>query len=159
MISIEGNIVNIGGTNRGRVEIGDDGIIISVGPETGKADIVLGEELIFPGFVDLHVHARECADHSQDYKEDFVTAGEAAINGGVVAFADMPNNPVPPVDDKSYGGKYQLTKKCAADVLLYAGTGSKTAPFSSGVILRSAADEGSQIRKEILPLRMHSGSE
>ena len=55
--------------------------------------------------MDLHVHARECTDHSQDYKEDFETAGEAAVNGGVVAFMEMPNNPMPPIDDQSYREK------------------------------------------------------
>ncbi len=129
MLSIEGNIVNIDKTSRGRIEIGNDGLISKVEAATGKADIVLKDELIFSGFIDLHVHARECADHSWDYKEDFTTAGAAAINGGVVAFADMPNNPVPPVDGKSYADKYQLAKKCAVDVLLYAGISPKTEPF------------------------------
>ena len=129
MLTIEGSIVNLDKVSRGRIEIGQDGIIQSVGKETGKADVVLGDELIFPGFIDLHVHARECANHAWDYKEDFTTSGKAAINGGVVAFADMPNNPVPPVDEKSFADKYQLAQKSAADVVLYAGIGPKTEPF------------------------------
>ncbi len=133
MLSIEGQIVNIDGVARGRVEIGNDGIISAVGKETGQADVVLKDELIFPGFVDAHVHARECANHSQDYKEDFVSAAAAAINGGVVAFADMPNNPVPPVDEKSYADKYQLSKKSAVDVVLYAGIGPRTSPLARKV--------------------------
>jgi len=100
MFSIEGIIVNTDGQKRGRIEIDrNTGLIARVGEPMGGANVVLKDELIFPGFVDIHVHARECADHSQDYKEDFKTAGEAAINGGVVAFMEMPNNPVPPVDD------------------------------------------------------------
>ncbi len=133
MLTIEGNIVNIDGVKRGRVEIADDGLISSVGLPTGKADIVLKDELIFPGFLDLHVHARECADHSWDYKEDFISAGEAAINGGVVAFADMPNNPVPPIDDLSYETKQELTKKTPVDVLLYAGTNLSSNPLKKKV--------------------------
>ena len=133
MLTIEGNIVNIDKTERGRIEIGDDGLILAVGNETRKADIVLNDELIFPGFIDLHVHARECADHSWDYKEDFVTAGQAAINGGVVAFADMPNNPVPPLDDASYNGKAELTKKSPVDILLYAGITPTSNPLSQTV--------------------------
>jgi len=136
MISIEGNIVNIDKTFRGRIEIGSDGLISAVGQQTGNADLVLKDELIFPGFIDLHVHARECANHSQDYKEDFVTAGQAAINGGVVAFADMPNNPVPPVDDESYAEKLSLTKKSAVEILLYAGIGPNTRPLRSAPIHR-----------------------
>ena len=133
MISIEGNIVNVDSHSRGRIEIGDDGLILSVGEATGKANVILKDELIFPGFIDVHVHARECADHSQDYKEDFVSAGAAAVNGGVVAFADMPNNSVPPVDEKSYEEKGQLAKKSAVDVLLYAGIGPKTFPLAKKV--------------------------
>ena len=130
MFSIEGNTINIDGQKRKRVEIGNDGLISRVGNPTGKADVVLKDELIFPGFIDLHVHARECSDHSWDYKEDFTTAGQAAINGGVVAFADMPNNPLPPVDDKSYADKYLLAQKCPVDVLLYAGIGPWTQPLA-----------------------------
>src|SRR3989338_6114653 len=102
MLSIEGNIIKNNKTFRGRIEIDESGIINKIGSPTGEADFVFKEELIFPGFVDLHVHARDCADHSKDYKEDFISAGGAAINGGVVAFAEMPNNPVPPIDNASY---------------------------------------------------------
>jgi len=130
MLSIEGQLVQPDGTKRGRVEIDDKGIITSVGPETGTADIILKDELIFPGFIDVHIHARECSDHSQDYKEDFKSAGEAAINGGVVAFADMPNNPVAPIDEQSYAEKFELTKNCPIEVVLYGGIGPKTAPFT-----------------------------
>ena len=134
MFTIEGQIVNIDAISRGRIEIDPaTGLIVKVGEPTGKADIVLDQELIFPGFVDLHVHARECAAHSQDYKEDFTTAGQAAINGGVVAFAEMPNNTTPPVDDASYEEKLLLAKKSSAEVVLYAGLGPATKPLAKKV--------------------------
>ncbi|MDE2312240.1 MAG: dihydroorotase [Patescibacteria group bacterium] len=130
MFSIEGQIVSQGEVARRRVEIGPNGLIGAVTEPTGLADLVLDHELVFPGFIDLHVHARECVDHSQDYKEDFTTAGAAAVNGGVVAFADMPNNPAPPVDESSLAGKYRLVQKSAAQVLLYAGIGPGTRPLT-----------------------------
>ena len=134
MFSIEGIIVNTDGQKRGRIEIDrNTGLIARVGEPMGGANVVLKDELIFPGFVDIHVHARECADHSQDYKEDFKTAGEAAINGGVVAFMEMPNNPVPPVDDKSYAKKKVLTRKSPVEVVLYAGIGQNTGPLTEYV--------------------------
>lgn len=126
MLKIEGNIVYSNKISRGRIEIGDDGIITKVAEPIGEADVLLKDELIFPGFIDLHVHAREDMSHTQEYKEDFTTAGEAGINGGVVAFADMPNNVMPPVDDISYDEKNELAKKCPITVLLYAGIGSHT---------------------------------
>src|SRR3989338_7902625 len=100
MLTLEGNIVTKDKVFRGRMEIDQSGTISKIGSPTGVADFVFKEELIFPGFIDLHVHAREDVSHQDDYKEDFTTAGEAAINGGVVAFADMPNNPIPPVAEQ-----------------------------------------------------------
>lgn len=157
MLTIEGTIVNIDSQSRGRIEIGNDGLISSVGKETGNADVVLKDELIFPGFIDLHVHARECVDHSWDYKEDFTTAGAAAINGGVVAFADMPNNPVPPLDDKTYDEKYQLTKKSAVDILLYAGITPSSNPLKQKVpykvyMTKSTGDLFFQSREQLEPV-------
>ena len=132
MLSIEGIIANTG--EKKRIEINTKtGLFSKISEPTGMADVILNDELIFPGFIDLHVHARECTDHSQDYKEDFKTASEAAINGGVVAFMEMPNNPTPPIDNKSYKNKKELTKKSAVEVVLYAGIGEKTKPLSFSV--------------------------
>lgn len=133
MTTIEGIIVNSSEQIRKRIEVDDAGVIIKVAEPTGEADIVLKDELIFPGFIDLHVHAREDASGTQIYKEDFKTAGEAAINGGVVAFAEMPNNPIPPVDDESYNTKKELTKKSDVEIILYAGIGTQTNPLTQNV--------------------------
>ncbi len=134
MISIEGNIINIEGIKRQRVEVDEvSGLITKVTEPTGAADHIFKDELIFPGFIDLHVHAREDASHTQDYKEDFQSAGEAAINGGVVAFADMPNNPIPPIDDKSYKIKKELAQKSPVEVLLYAAISADSQPLTSNV--------------------------
>lgn len=135
MLSVEGNIVNKDGVRMGRIEIDQkSGLIVKVSNPTGKADLILNtNELIFPGFIDLHVHAREDISHSQEYKEDFISAGLAAINGGVVAFLDMPNNIVPPIDDESYEEKNNLTKKSSVDILPYAGIGPNTKPLNKKV--------------------------
>ena len=133
MLALEGNIVNKNKVFRGRIEIDEDGTISKIGSPTGSADFIFKDELIFPGFIDLHVHAREDVSHKQDYKEDFLSASEAAISGGVVSFADMPNNFIPPVDDASYEAKNVLTKKSLVPVLLYAGIGPQTEPLQKRV--------------------------
>lgn len=133
MTSIEGIIVNNGDQTRKRIEIDESGIISRVAEPTGVADLVLRDELIFPGFIDLHVHAREDASGTQTYKEDFQTAGEASINGGVVAFAEMPNNPVAPINDETYNAKKELTHKSEVEVLLYAAVGENTNPLNKKV--------------------------
>ncbi len=134
MFSIEGTIISDTGKLRRRIEIDQQsGQITTVGEPTGTADVVLNDELVFPGFIDLHVHAREDASHTQEYKEDFKTAGLAAINGGVVAFAEMPNNPIPPVDETLYEEKRALTEKSSVPILLYAAIGPGTKPLSKKV--------------------------
>lgn len=75
--------------------------------------------LIFPGFIDIHVHMRE---PGWERKEDFRTGSEAAIHGGVTTVADMPNNPTPAVGVKEIREKLELVrKKAKVDVKLYAG--------------------------------------
>lgn len=130
-MKIEGKIVNSKGVNRKCIEIDvKNGLISNVSEPNKGADIILNDELIFPGFIDIHTHCRECTDHREDYKEDFKTAGEAGINGGVVAIADMPNNPTPPIDDISYEEKKSLASRSPIDVILYAGIGPNTKPLS-----------------------------
>jgi dihydroorotase len=107
------------------------GLITRVAPGemTGQADLVAMDALIFPGFGDVHVHAREDAGGTQAYKEDFKTCSEAALNGGVAFMADMPNNPEAPVDDAGYAAKEKLTRRALVDVVLYAGIGPGTVPL------------------------------
>jgi len=47
--------------------------------------------------------------------------------------ADMPNNPVAPIDDKSYAIKEILAKKSAVHITLYAGIGPQTKPLERHV--------------------------
>lgn len=131
---IEGQIVNIDGESNAAIEINlETGLIENIGPASGKSDIDTSGCLIFPGFGDLHVHAREDSGGTQNYKEDFHSMSEAAIAGGVVHVADMPNNPIAPVDDEKYSAKKELTKKSLVDVTLYAGIGPNTLPLNARV--------------------------
>lgn len=91
------------------------------------------ECLAFAGMGDIHIHAREDVSGKNCYKEDFQTASAAAINGGVTHVADMPNNPIPPIDDASYRGKLALTERSQVSMLLYAGIGPGTRPLSRPV--------------------------
>ncbi len=130
MFTIEGNVVLPGETRRRRVEIDTkSGLIARVGEPTGEADLVTGN-LVFPSFGDIHVHAREDASGKQTYKEDFLTASAAAIHGGVAFIADMPNNPVAPVDDERWRAKAGLVRKADIEVVLYAAIAPGTSPLS-----------------------------
>ncbi|MFN0197143.1 MAG: amidohydrolase family protein [Planctomycetaceae bacterium] len=110
--------------------------ICDVGPHLGKPDYEYGPEcLIFAGMGDIHIHARDDASGEEAYKEDLATASQAAIHGGVVHVADMPNNPRAPVDDVSYAEKQEVlaNRRVPIDVTLYAGIGPGTRPLSKPV--------------------------
>src|SRR5665213_871400 len=103
MLRVEGRIVNHDAEFEGAVEIDTEtGLIARVGPKEGRSDIDAGSCLIFPGFGDLHIHARENMSGTQTYKEDFLSASAAAIHGGVTHIADMPNKQIAPIEDRSY---------------------------------------------------------
>jgi dihydroorotase len=130
MLRVEGKIVNHDREFFGSIEIDTvSGLIVSVGAMTGESDLDVGKCLIFPGFGDIHIHAREDVSQTQSYKEDFASVSAAAIHGGVTHVADMPNNPVAPVDDGKYVAKEALAEKAAVHVTLYAGIGPGTDPL------------------------------
>ena len=97
--------------------------------------------LLFPGFIDIHVHAREYPRPSRSdsqatakweaacRKETFRTAGEAAINGGVTLFAAMPNDPVPPDNADAYREKQQIATSSPCPVIMFAAITEASEPW------------------------------
>jgi dihydroorotase len=135
MSSISGIFVTHEKIFKGRVNYNlETGLITEVHEGKFPANLEFGDEcFIFPGFGDIHVHAREDVSEKDTYKEDFLSASKAALNGGVVHIADMPNNPIPPIDDESYTKKEELTYKSPIHITLYAGIGPSTKPLSRNV--------------------------
>ena len=95
--------------------------------------------LLFAGMGDIHIHAREDVSQKNCYKEDFLSARAAARNGGLCHCGDMPNNPVPPVNDETYGAKLRLAEKAGGEIWIYAGIGPGTSPLSWPVAMRPDA--------------------
>ncbi len=78
--------------------------------------------LIFPGFIDLHVHLREDSSHQWDYKEDFRTGTMAALHGGVTTVVDMPNTPLPGITADRIRAKKALARSQGLiDIRFYGG--------------------------------------
>ncbi len=132
---VEGLLADIDGVRHGQVLI-EDGIIRAVGADLGKPQHVFGDDcLIFAGMGDIHIHAREDVTGRDNDKETFATAAAAALHGGVVHVADMPNNPAAPVDDASYAAKegLLLSQHLPVAFTLYAGIGPGTRPLTREV--------------------------
>ncbi|MEX1232229.1 MAG: amidohydrolase family protein [Planctomycetaceae bacterium] len=132
---IAGQLVNAEQVAAGQLRIEGE-TIVEAGRDLGAPDVTFGDDcLIFAGMGDIHIHARDDASGEENYKEDLLTAGQAAVHGGVVHVADMPNNPRAPVDDRSYAEKQQVLagRNVPIDVTLYAGIGPGTRPLSKPV--------------------------
>ena len=116
---LEGRVVTPSGLQDTELGV-SDGLIAQVGHGLrGSRRIKTERCLIFPGFVDMHVHLRE---PGWEYKEDFRTGTEAAAHGGVTTVVDMPNNPAPTTTRAALELKSQLAgEKAVVDVKFYGG--------------------------------------
>ena len=134
-VVIEGNLVSSSGVNYSQVEFcPSSGKILKVGKDLTKTpDFKFDNNstYVFPGMIDVHVHAREDSSGNFVYKEDFSSVSSAAINGGVTVICDMPNNHNPPIDLESYQQKEELVKNSDAliTIYLYAAIGKETDPI------------------------------
>ncbi len=119
-------------------------ILIESGVITSVAETVAAggdSVLIFPGFIDIHVHAREypLPDNADSQakarweaacrKETFADAGRAAINGGVTLYAAMPNDPVPPSNSFVYEAKAHLALSSPCPVIPFAAITGESEPW------------------------------
>jgi dihydroorotase len=132
---IEGLLADIDGVRPGQVAL-EEGLIAAVGKDLGKADHAFGDScLIFAGMGDIHIHAREDVTGKETHKETFASAAAAALQGGVVHVADMPNNPAAPIDEASYAAKEDLLRRANLPITftLYAGIGPGTHPLARRV--------------------------
>jgi dihydroorotase (multifunctional complex type) len=75
--------------------------------------------LIFPGLIDVHIHARE---PGATHKEDWHSATCAAVAGGVTTVFAMPNTSPPVIDAPSFAHALALAqRKAVCDFGLYLG--------------------------------------
>ena len=128
---IQGRLADIDGVRSGQILI-ENGTIAAVGPNLGMPQCSFSEScLIFAGMGDIHIHAREDITGREMHKETFASASAAALHGGVVHVADMPNNPAAPIDEASYAAKETLLREQHLPVVftLYAGIGPGTRPL------------------------------
>ncbi len=116
---------------------------IKINNKTGLIeDVIEGEELnadyvynqdnlIFAGMGDIHIHAREDQTGEQKYKEDYETAGNAALNGGCVHVSAMPNTPKPLTTEKDFDWHRKRIADLAhpVSILNYIGIDRKTKPI------------------------------
>jgi allantoinase len=79
--------------------VAEDGLIRELAEPgrggTADLEVQAGGLLVFPGFIDPHVHSR---DPGLTEKEDFEHSTRAAAAGGVTTICEMPNT-VPPLTD------------------------------------------------------------
>ena len=117
---VEGRVVAPGGIDEVQVGV-SEGVIREIRRQglRGARTIRARGCLVFPGFIDGHVHLRE---PGWEYKEDFASGTAAAVHGGVTTVVDMPNNPVPATTRETLAKKRRLADaKGHVDVRLHGG--------------------------------------
>lgn len=114
---LEGRIADLDSVYESRIGV-DDGEITEIAPDArGKKILHLENELIFPGFIDTHVHLRI---PGEEHKEDFHTGSLAAIRGGVTLVMDMPNTKPPVTTEEIVRQKRnRANKEGLVDIRLY----------------------------------------
>ncbi len=120
---IEGRFVTLDGVKSGYIGIDGDRISeVSLSAIKGKNKKRFAQEcLIFPGFIDIHVHLREDESRKWVHKEDFKTGSLAAINGGVTRVVDMPNTPATGTTRERIENKIERARKAKIPVQFYGG--------------------------------------
>ena len=132
---LEGRVVTLDGVLEAEIGVAD-GLVREIGRGLRGSRRVRAEGcLIFPGFVDIHVHLRE---PGWERKEDFRTGSSAAVHGGVTTMVDMPNNPTPTTTPEALEAKAGLARKSQVQVRFHGGIPPRRpedlAKISSGVV-------------------------
>jgi dihydroorotase len=132
-IIIEGRFVNSDEIFDGQIEIErETGVILRKEPYiTNPAFIFSKDKLIFPGFGDIHIHAREDETAKQMYKEEYATVNAAAINGGVIHVSCMPNTPSPLTTQVQLQWHQEKCKQFPVMIFHYVGVGKNTRPLET----------------------------
>ena len=112
-------------------------------------DNISGNLVALPALVDSHVHFRT---PGHEYKEDWTTASQAALAGGVTTVLDMPNNKPAVIDEKSLLNKHELVKKQLAEVKI---------PLHYGLYFGATNDnfeEARKVKDKIKAIKLFMGS-
>jgi len=136
-LTIEGKLYHNGTFEQGCLGI-EQGKIVAI-KKSLKTDnhINVGNNLILPAGIDLHVHFR---DPGFTHKEDFSTGSQAAAFGGISCVFDMPNTQPQTTSKQTLKEKTQVaSEKSYVDFGLYAavsdeniGRLAEISPFCSG---------------------------
>jgi len=136
-LTIEGKLYYNGTFEQGCLGI-EQGKIVAI-KKSLKTDnhINVGNNLILPAGIDLHVHFR---DPGFTHKEDFSTGSQAAAFGGISCVFDMPNTQPQTTSKQALKEKTQVaSEKSYVDFGLYAavsdeniGRLAEISPFCSG---------------------------
>ncbi len=121
-LKIKGKILQAGKIIEGCIAV-EAGKILAVGKtlsslKSEKTYHLKENEIVLPGMVDIHIHAR---DLEQDYKEDWRSISRAALAGGVTFIADMPNTVPPTRALEALKKKLDVAKKSLVDYGIYSG--------------------------------------
>lgn len=135
-----------------------NGIIVNIGkdlpsPEGCRVEYI-GDNSVFPSFVDIHVHFRE---PGFSYKETILTGSLAAAKGGYTTVCTMPNLNPAPDSPENIEKEWEIIRRDAAIEVLPLSSisiGRKGETLVNFSVMKSLcvafSDDGSGVQKESL---------
>jgi dihydroorotase len=134
---VEGKIYHNGAFEQGCLVIEQGKIVAIKKTLTAEPHLDVGNHLILPAGIDLHVHFR---DPGFTHKEDFSTGSQAAAFGGISCVFDMPNTQPQTTSKQTLKEKAQIaSEKSYVDFGLYAAVSDENvgrladlSPFCNG---------------------------
>jgi dihydroorotase len=116
--TVEGKIYHNGTFEQGCLAIEQGKFVAIKKTLTTEPNLNVGNHLILPTGIDLHVHFR---DPGFTHKEDFSTGSQAAAFGGISCVFDMPNTQPQTISKQTLKEKTQIaSEKSYVDFGLYA---------------------------------------
>lgn len=101
-----------------------------------QADVILQDMIKLPGLIDPHVHVREPGG---THKEDWSTATQAALAGGITTILAMPNTKPPIFDETTLNLSLDSAKdKAYCDYAQFLGAGPNNADIVTALARKSA---------------------
>lgn len=117
------------------IQSGRIAALLSPGEDVAaRASIDATGQWILPGIIDTHAHTRE---PGYEYKEDFLTASQAAAAGGVTTMIDMPNVEPPTSTVEAFLAKRELA--AAKSIIDYGHWVAPTQPDQIGPLADAGA--------------------
>jgi len=130
----------------------DGNISIAANPERNIDMLRVTGKLLYPGFIDIHVHTREPGG---EHKATMATESLSALKGGVTTMGNMPNTSPATVTVAELRNKVRIAAEVATDMRFFFGI-TEQADLDEFIRLMESQDEETvELRKRCCGVKLY----